>query len=132
VRHRTELSANLRHIVPSALNSRQGPQEDVVAEKFEDKRINEALDLLNELAKEKKAELQGMVSEKYSHLKSALEGASGRAGQELRDDIAHGEETVRQFASSIDESVHKNPWAYLGGTALGFLIIGHLLGRHGK
>jgi ElaB/YqjD/DUF883 family membrane-anchored ribosome-binding protein len=72
------------------------------------------------------------VSEKYSHLKSALEGASGRAGQELRDDIAHGEETVRQFASSIDESVHKNPWAYLGGTALGFLIIGHLLGRHGK
>ena len=43
-----------------------------MAEKFEDKKINEALDLLNELAKEKKAELQGMVSEKYSHLKSAL------------------------------------------------------------
>jgi ElaB/YqjD/DUF883 family membrane-anchored ribosome-binding protein len=103
-----------------------------VAEKFEDKRINEALDLLNELAKEKKAELQGMVSEKYSHLKSVLEGASGRMGEEVRDTIAHGEETVREFASAIDESVHKNPWAYLGGTALGFLIIGHLLGRHKK
>jgi hypothetical protein len=43
-----------------------------MAEKFQDKKINEALDLLNELAREKKAKLQGMVSEKHSYLKSAL------------------------------------------------------------
>jgi ElaB/YqjD/DUF883 family membrane-anchored ribosome-binding protein len=125
--HRTEASLQDRHICLQ--HSQHGTQEEIVAEKFEDKKINEALDLLNELAKEKKAELRGMVSEKYSHLKSALEGASGRAGEEARDTFTHGEETVKEFVSAIDESVHKNPWAYLGGTALGFLIIGHLLAR---
>ena len=79
-----------------------------MAEKFEDKRINEALDLLNELAKEKKAELQGMVSEKYSHLKSVLEGASGRMGEEVRDTIAHGEETVMGRRITIDSATMLN------------------------
>lgn len=103
-----------------------------MAEKIEDKKINEALDLLNELAKEKKAELQGMVSEKYSHLKSALGGASERFQDHARETLAQGEEKVKEFASSIDKDVHKNPWPYLGGTALGFLILGLLLNRHKK
>jgi ElaB/YqjD/DUF883 family membrane-anchored ribosome-binding protein len=107
-------------------------EEGHVAEKFEDKRINDALELLNELAKEKKAELRGMISEKYKNLSSALGGSAEELGNQARAAFAEGEAKAREFASQIDENVHKNPWPYLGGTALGFLILGMFLARPKK
>lgn len=103
-----------------------------MAKEYDDKKIGEALELLDELAREKKSELLGMISEKYSHLKSAMKGTAGKMQDQAHATIAQGEETVREFASKIDGDVHKNPWPYLGGTALGFLIIGILLGRPKK
>ena len=103
-----------------------------MAKEYDDKKIDEALGLLDELAKDKKDELLGMVSEKYKHLKSAIGGAAGRMQNEARQAFVQGEESVKEFASTIDADVHKNPWPYLGGTALGFLIIGIFLGRPKK
>jgi ElaB/YqjD/DUF883 family membrane-anchored ribosome-binding protein len=103
-----------------------------MAEKFEDKRINEALELLNEVAKEKKAELQGMLSEKYGSLKAALGGAGEKLEREARETFAHGKEEVKELASRVEERVRKNPWPYLGGTALGFLLLGLFLARPKK
>ena len=103
-----------------------------MAGKFEDKRINEALELLNEVAKEKSAELQNMVSDKYGNLKSALGGLSEKLQHEANETFAKGKEEVEELASKVNESLHKNPWPYLGGTALGFLILGLLLGRPKK
>jgi ElaB/YqjD/DUF883 family membrane-anchored ribosome-binding protein len=40
-----------------------------------------------------------------------------------------GKQKVVEVATGIDKSVHKNPWAYIGGaTAMG-LVFGFLLGR---
>jgi ElaB/YqjD/DUF883 family membrane-anchored ribosome-binding protein len=103
-----------------------------MAERFEDKRINEALELLNEVAKDKKAELQDMVSDKYSNLKSALGGVAEKLQHQARESYVQGKEKVKELACEVDESVHKNPWPYLGGTALGFLILGYFLGRSKK
>ena len=103
-----------------------------MADKFDDKKINEALELLNEVAKEKLAELQNMVSDKYGNLKSALGGAAERAQHQARETFDQGKEKVKDLASKVDENVHKNPWPYLGGTALGFLILGFSLGRSKK
>ena len=100
-----------------------------MAEKFDDKRINEALELLNEVAKERLAELQDVVSHKYSSLKSALSGAAERMHHQAREAYDQGKEKVSDLASKVDDSVHRNPWPYLGGTALGFLILGFSLGR---
>jgi ElaB/YqjD/DUF883 family membrane-anchored ribosome-binding protein len=103
-----------------------------MAVKFEDKRIDEALELLNEVAKEKSEELHDMVSEKYSHLKSVLGGIGEKSEHDARDMFAEGSEEAKEIASKVNERVHKNPWPVIGGTALGFFILGILLSKPKK
>ena len=40
-----------------------------------------------------------------------------------------GEEKVKEVAKVVDISVHENPWPYIGGVALGALLLGYILGR---
>lgn len=103
-----------------------------MADRFEDKKIDEALELLNKVAKDKKAEFLHMISNKYGNLKSALGGAAERMEHQARESYSQGRDTAKDLASNLDESVHKNPWPYLGGTALGFLFLGLFLGRPRK
>ena len=103
-----------------------------MTDRFDDKRINEALDLLNEMAKEKKADLQEMIHTKYGNLRSAVSGAAGKVQHDVAETYHHGKEKVKELASEVDESVRKNPWLYIGGTALGCLILGFLMGRSKK
>jgi ElaB/YqjD/DUF883 family membrane-anchored ribosome-binding protein len=103
-----------------------------MTDRFDDKRINEALELLNEVARDKKVELQGIVSNKYGELRSAIGGVAGKLQHNVVETYQRGTEKAKELASEVDESVHKNPWPYLGGTALGFLILGYFLGRSKK
>jgi ElaB/YqjD/DUF883 family membrane-anchored ribosome-binding protein len=107
-------------------------QEDGMSEKTQDMRIDEALKLLNEVARDKGAELQDLVSEKYGDLKSALGGFAEKVEREAHAAYAQGTEKVRDFASRVDQDVHRNPWPFLGGAALGSLLLGFLLGRSRK
>jgi len=100
--------------------------------RFEDKRINEALELLNEVAKEKKSELQDMVSDKYTDLKSLLGGVAESLQHKAKETCDQGKEKVEELVSEVEKCVRKNPWPYLGGTALGFLILGYILGSSKK
>ena len=38
-------------------------------------------------------------------------------------------DTAKKAASTVNDSVHKHPWPYIGSVALGALILGFLLGR---
>ena len=100
-----------------------------MAESFDTRKINEALELLNQAAKERLAELQDIVSDKYSTLRAAIGGTAEKLRHGARVAFDQGKERVGDLASNVDTNVHRNPWPYLGGTALGFLILGFSLGR---
>jgi ElaB/YqjD/DUF883 family membrane-anchored ribosome-binding protein len=97
--------------------------------RMEDKRISEALELLNEAAKSKKAELEQMISHKFGDLKSLVEGVTEKVQHKTRDVYHHGKEDFQDLLTEVDESVHKNPWPYIGGAAVVALFFGYLLGR---
>jgi ElaB/YqjD/DUF883 family membrane-anchored ribosome-binding protein len=103
-----------------------------MAEKTDVKKISEALELLEEVAKDKKADLQNLVAEKYDCLKSVIGGVAHGWEKQARETFEHGKEKVKDLASRSDESVRHHPWPYLGGTAIGFLILGFFLGRSSK
>jgi len=91
-------------------------------------KISEALELLNDAAKEKKDELKGLMSNKYAHIKEVM-----NSGLEYSQEaIAQGKEKVMELASDVDKRVHKDPWVYIAGTAAASLLVGYLMGSKRK
>lgn len=103
------------------------------------KKIDEALHLLSEAAKDKKDELAGLLNNKYRDIKETiaevaadnikiLKRAQKVAGEKWED----GREQVEKTVEQLDEQVHENPWLYIGGTAVTALLIGYILGSSKK
>lgn len=103
-------------------------------------KLNEALKLLEEAARDKQDDLRQLVSDKYKHLKSAIGDTEhtvieslAEAGKRTLEGTLHvkdaGAEKLRQATSAIDEHVHANPWPFVGGTALAALLLGYILAR---
>lgn len=98
-------------------------------------KINDALELLNEAAKEKKDELRGLLTDKYSHIKQAM-ATGAQHGREVidkakcltQDAIVKGEEKIKEVVSEADQRVRKDPWPYIAGTAVFSLLLGYLMG----
>lgn len=103
-------------------------------------RLTDALKVLEEAAKEKKEELKHLITDKYSVLKDAFFDAESSASERFDnvkvksvEAVANakeiGEEKAKEIAKNVDELVHKNPWPYIGGVAVGSLLLGYILGR---
>ena len=103
-------------------------------------RLTDALKLLEETTKEKKEELTTLVSDKYSNLKETLSDSTHNIAEKLGDvkvkaaDAATrareaGTDKAKEVAKTLDENVHRNPWPYVGGTAVVALLFGYILGR---
>ncbi|MEI7898676.1 MAG: hypothetical protein WCK89_00370 [bacterium] len=105
--------------------------------------IAEALKLLEEAAKQKKDELKNVMSDKYTHLKNLVMESESSLVRSLADAKKHAAEAAahakevsvekaREIADDVDKRVHRNPWPYIGGTAVVSLLLGYILGHNRK
>ena len=103
-------------------------------------KIKEALALLEEAAKTKKEEVTSLVSNKYDNVKdvfltkeeqarAAIKGAKQYASEKAEHYYKTGEDAVKEYSKTIDEEVHRNPWQYIGGAAIGALLLGYIMGK---
>lgn len=98
-------------------------------DRFEDKRINEALELLNAVARDNKTELKSAIESKYTDLASVVGQFATQIKHRATDTYEAGRQKVVGAATDIDTSVHRSPWAYIGGASAVALVSGFLLGR---
>ena len=103
------------------------------------KKLTEALELLNEAAREKKEEIQQLIGERYTDIQDAMHdvAADGRrnfkkAKRIAENAVEEGQEKVEETLQGLDKKVRKDPWKFIGGAALGALVVGLFLGKSGK
>ena len=103
------------------------------------KKFEEALQLLNEAARDKKEEIQNLLGNKYSEIRELLEETASKqkknfaqARRVAEDWMEEGGEQVREVVEDIDDKVHENPWPYIGGVAIGALLLGFILGSSSR
>lgn len=103
------------------------------------KKFEEALHLLNEAAREKKEEIQNLMNDRYTEIRDVLNDTAKKGRREYRkvketaeDWVGENGENLREVVSDLDERVHENPWAYLGGVAVGALLLGFILGSSSR
>lgn len=107
------------------------------------RKIAEALKLLEEAATEKKQELRGVMSDKYTHLKDLILESEGglvqslsNSGRQAIAEVDHakdiGVEKVRGLAHEVDNNVHHNPWSYMAGSAFVGMLFGCMLSHNRK
>ena len=101
-------------------------------------KLEEALQLLNEAAKEQKDDFINMLTQKYKsisetiaafaeHNKEEAESAAKVTMETLRE----GKKKALQYSEEVDACVHKHPWPFVFGAAVGSLLVGAFL-RSGK
>ena len=102
-------------------------EQDMTHTAANTEKLNEALAHLNEAAKESREELQTLVADKYTELKAALGSAAHTSADWVKEKGKETGDTAKLAASTVDDSVRKHPWYYIGGAAAGGLLIGLLI-----
>src|SRR5450631_3582268 len=102
-------------------------------------KISEALELLNEAAKEKKDELKGLMANRYSHIREAMTSGVEHGKDVLKhaqditkEAIVEGSQKAKEIAGDVDKRVRKDPWVYIAGTAVASLLLGYFMGNRRK
>lgn len=96
---------------------------------IDDKRINEALEILDAAARDKRPELQAAMTDKYSNLNSMIGSITHQLKYRAAEKFEAGRQKAVDAAVGINRNVHNNPWAYVGGAAVGAMLCGYLLGK---
>jgi ElaB/YqjD/DUF883 family membrane-anchored ribosome-binding protein len=113
----------------------EGPSGSSTKEQSSTQKIHYALTLLDEVAKEKKAEINQLIREKYSNIQEIMDEAKNtyrevveKTKQNLSGAIMGGEEKIKEISTGIDKTVHENPWLFLVAFVTGGFLFGYILG----
>ncbi len=91
-------------------------------------KINEALELLNNAARDKKEEILSLITNRYTDLKDAVETTKEKA-----DEAIHaGQVRFKKATRDMNKKVSKDPWAFIGAAAGVALLLGFVLGKSSK
>lgn len=100
------------------------------------KKFEEALELLNEAARDKKDEIQNLLTDKYSDIQGLIRktakakvAEASRYKDAAEEMFEEGAEQLKSVASDVDKKIHDNPWPYVGGAALAALLLGFIMGN---
>ena len=104
------------------------------------KKITEALKVLNEATEEQLSEIQDLIDKSLPKLKEKLFGKNdGPKGScdsfkfQISEKFASareaGEEKIKEMATKVDAQAHSNPWPFIGTIAFLSFILGLLVGH---
>ena len=95
--------------------------------------IKEALQLLENAAISDVDDLKQIFSSEYKNLRKAIvKHAPHEVLDKLKEAKDFSVDCTLDKAKIIDESVHANPWLYIGGAALLAGLLGIIVGRSNK
>jgi len=102
---------------------------------YSKKKIDEALQLLESAAKDKKDDLKGYIGERYRHIRSVFkpegQSAIAQSTHELKNRVKKleeswnkGRERTQNFLETTNKNVHEKPLQYIGGAAVTSFVLG--------
>ena len=107
--------------------------------KTSQKKFEDAIELLNQAAKDKKGEIEGLLGDKYDSIREAIEEAISknksqfnRVKKLVESTIDESQTRINQKKGMLEKEVRSKPWKYLGGTAAGALLLGFIMGSRDK
>ncbi len=95
-------------------------------------KIEQALVVLNQAARQRRKELSKLVRGKYRNVNRALiqAGINGkRFIKGTERGVLRAEKNLVSKAKHFDSNVHENPWPYLGAVAISSLVLGAMIGH---
>ena len=104
------------------------------------KKLVEALKLLEDAAEEQLGEIQEMIRTDFPELKQTLfstnncsRGHYNSIKSQISEKFGHArevsEEKIKEMGTRVDAEIHSNPWPFIGSIALLSFILGILIGH---
>jgi ElaB/YqjD/DUF883 family membrane-anchored ribosome-binding protein len=107
--------------------------------------IDEALQVLENAARERSQDLQDLIQSKYANIKDVLsiqpetKNRIREFGERVQENVRHGRDSVNEMmhtgsqrvtdtAGKVNKEVHTHPFQVISGVAVSALLLGFILG----